>query len=265
MRLHVEDTAGAGRPVVLIHGWPLSGAAWEHQVPALRDAGFRVITYDRRGFGESESLGEGFDYDTLTDDLARILKERDLTNVTLVGFSMGGGEVARYVSRHGEERLHSMVFVSAVPPYLMQTDDNPDGPLTREKAEEFKNNLREDREAFFDGFTKDFFSANGELKVSEIKRQKAYSLCALSNQAAALGTMEAWATTDFRGDLDKITRPTLVVHGTADAIVPIQGSGHRTHARVAGSSMIELKGAPHGCNVSHAGAFNNALLDFLKH
>ncbi|MEQ6249563.1 alpha/beta hydrolase [Sulfitobacter sp. HNIBRBA3233] len=263
MKLHVEDTGGTGRPVFLIHGWPLSGASWEHQVPALKDAGFRVITYDRRGFGQSDKPGEGFDYDTLARDVSEVLAAKDLNDVTLVGFSMGGGEVARYVGTYGEDRLKSVVFASAVPPYLLKTDDNPDGPLTQDAADDFKKNLTDDRDAFFEGFTKDFFTANGDLKVSEEERQKALSLCKQSSPEAALGCMEAWATTDFREDLKKITVPTLVLHGTADGIVPIDGSGHRTHKAVAGSKLVELDGAPHGCNVSHAEDFNKALIDFL--
>lgn len=264
INLHIEDTGGKGRPVILIHGWPLSGAAWEHQVPALRDADYRVITYDRRGFGRSDKPASGFDYDTLSDDLAGIIEGKDLSDVTLVGFSMGGGEVARYVSRHGSARLHSIVFAAAVPPYLMKTDDNPDGPLTEEKAEEMESGLRDDRDEFFDGFTKDFFSANGDLKVSEDERQKAIALCRQSDQAAALGCMEAFGTTDFREDLKAVSVPALIVHGDADGIVPIEGSGQRTHDAIPGSELVVIKGAPHGMNVSHAEEFNRALLDFLK-
>lgn len=264
INLHIEDNGDQGRPVILIHGWPLSGAAWQHQVPALRDAGYRVITYDRRGLGRSDKPASDFDYDTLSDDLARIIEEKDLSDVTLVGFSMGGGEVARYVSRHGSARLHSIVFAAAVPPYLMKTDDNPDGPLTEEKAEEMESGLRDDRDAFFDGFTKDFFSANGDLKVSEDERHEAISLCQQSDQAAALGCMEAFATTDFREDLKAVSIAALVVHGDADGIVPIEGSGERTHDAIPGSELVVIKGAPHGMNVSHAEEFNRALLDFLK-
>ena len=264
MDLHIEDTGGTGRPVVLIHGWPLSAAAWEHQIPALTEAGYRVVSYDRRGFGRSPKPGEGFDYDTLAADLNKILEDLDLKDVTLVGFSMGGGEVARFIPNHGEDRLHSIVFASAVPPYLLQTDDNPDGPLTQDAADEFERNLKADRDAFFDGFTKDFFSADDTLKVPEDERQKALTLCKMSSQDAAVGCMEAWATTDFRDDLKAITVPTLVLHGTGDGVVPIDGSGHRTHKAVANSKLVEIDGAPHGCNVSHAKEWNSALLDFLK-
>lgn len=264
MQLHLEDTGGTGRPVILIHGWPLSAQAWEHQVPALKDAGYRVITYDRRGFGRSDKPESGYDYDTLAADLHDIMASRDLNDVTLVGFSMGGGEVARYIGNHGEGRLHSVVFASAVPPYLMKSDDNPDGPLTPDAADEFERNLREDRDAFFEGFTEDFFSAGGEIRVSEPERQTALALCKQSSEQAALGCMKAWATTDFRDDLDKITVPTLVLHGTDDGIVPIEGSGHRTHERVKNSTLVEIDGAPHGCNTSDPDRFNAAVFDFLK-
>lgn len=264
VRLHVEDTGGDGRPVVLIHGWPLSAEAWKPQMPALRDAGYRVIAYDRRGFGRSEKPASGFDYDTLAEDLAALIDERDLRDVTLVGFSMGGGEVARYIARHGEERLRSAVFAAAVPPYLMKGADNPDGPLTPEKAKQMEDGLKADRTKFFDGFTRDFFSANGVLKVSEAQRQEAIALCHQSDQAAALGCMQAFATTDFRDDLTKIDVPTLVLHGDADATVPFEGSGQHTHAAIAGSELVVLRDAPHGCNTSHADDFNAALLAFLR-
>jgi len=264
VRLHVEDSGGTGRPVVLIHGWPLSAESWKAQVPALREAGYRVVAYDRRGFGRSEKPADGYEYDTLADDLAGVLEDLDLKDATLVGFSMGGGEVARYVAKHGESRLHSVVFASAVPPYMLKTSDNPEGPLTQEKADEMRAGLEKDRDTFFDGFTKDFFSANGELKVSEEERQAAITLCQQSDQTAALGCMKAFGTTDFRSDLKKVTVPTLVLHGDSDGTVPFEGSGKRTHAAIAGSEVVVLKDAPHGCNASHADAFNKALLDFLK-
>lgn len=263
VRLHVEDSGGDGRPVVLIHGWPLSAESWNEQAGPLRDAGYRVIAYDRRGFGRSDKPDDGYDYDTLADDLAGILETHDLRDVTLVGFSMGGGEVARYIARHGEQRLRSVVFAAAVPPYLMKTEDNPEGPLTQDKAKEMEDGLKQDRDKFFDGFTRDFFSANGELKVSEDVRQQAIALCRQSGQAAALGCMKAFATTDFRDDLPKVGVPTLVLHGDADATVPFEGSGKRTHASIAGSELVLVKGAPHGFNASHAAQFNQALLEFL--
>lgn len=263
VRLHVEDSGGDGRPVVLIHGWPLSAESWKAQVGPLRDAGYRVIAYDRRGFGRSEKVEDGFDYDTLTADLAGLLDEHDLRDVTLVGFSMGGGEVARYVTNHGDARLRSVVFAAAVPPCLMKSDDNPDGPLTPEKAKEKQAGLKADREKYFDQFTRTFFSANDVLKVSEAQRQEALAVCRQSGEAAALGCMQAFATTDFRGDLKKVRVPTLVIHGDSDATVPFEGSGKRTHAAIARSELVLLHDAPHGCNASHADAFNAALLEFL--
>ncbi|AER57673.1 putative arylesterase [Pseudoxanthomonas spadix BD-a59] len=263
VRLHVEDSGGAGRPVVLIHGWPLSGQSWTAQVGPLRDAGYRVVVYDRRGFGRSDKPSSGFDYDHLADDLAGVIQDLDLRDATLVGFSMGGGEVARYISRHGQGRLHSVVFAAAVTPYMLKTPDNPEGPLTQDKAQAMASDLKADREAFFEGFTRDFFSAQGELKVSQAQCQQAIALCRQSDQAAVLGCMQAFATTDFRGDLRQVSVPTLVLHGDADGVVPLEGSGRRTRQAIAGSELQVLKGAPHGCNVSHADAFNTALLTFL--
>lgn len=264
VRLHIEDTGGTGRPVILIHGWPLSAESWKAQVPLLRDAGYRVISYDRRGFGRSDKPADGYEYDTLAADLAGLIDERDLRDVTLVGFSMGGGEVARYIANHGEDRLHSVVFAAAVPPYLLKGADNPEGPLTQEKADEMRQGLEKDRESFFDGFTRDFFSAEGKLMVTEDERQAAIALAHQSDQTAALGCMKAFATTDFRADLKKVTVPTLVLHGDSDATVPFEGSGKRTHAAITGSEVVVLKNAPHGCNTSHADDFNLALLEFLK-
>lgn len=263
VRLHVEDSGGDGRPVVLIHGWPLSAESWKAQVGPLKEAGYRVVAYDRRGFGRSEKPGGGFDYDTLAADLAGVLEDLDLRDVTLVGFSMGGGEVARYVANHGEDRLHSVVFAAAVPPYLLKTADNPDGPLTEDKAKEMEDGLKADRAAFFDQFTREFFSAQGRLKVSEPQRQEAIALAEQSDQQAALGCMEAFGTTDFRDDLEKVSVPTLVLHGDSDATVPFEGSGQRTHAAIAGSELVLVPDAPHGFNVSHAEAFNKALIAFL--
>ena len=261
--LKVHDTEGDGRPVVLIHGWPLSSASWSEQTSALQDAGHRVVSYDRRGFGESDP-GDKYDYDILAGDLDNILSDLDLTDVTLVGFSMGGGEVARYVSRYGEDRLQSVVFAAAVPPFLLKNEDNPDGPLTEEAAKEMRSSLEDDRDAFFDDFTNQFFSADDELKVSEDQRQAALAVCKKSDQQAALGCMDAWATTDFRDDLTKISVPTLVIHGDSDGIVPFEGSGKRTQDAIEGSELVVLDGAPHGCNVSHAKDFNSALLEFLE-
>lgn len=263
VRLHIEDSGGSGRPVVLIHGWPLSSASWSAQTQVLAQAGHRVVAYDRRGFGQSGKNGRDYDYDTLAADLDGVLAELDLREAVLVGFSMGGGEVARHLANHGAERVRGVVFAAAVPPYLLKTDDNPDGPLTQAKADEMEQGLRASREKFFDQFTIDFFSAKGQLKVSEAQRQQAIALCLQSDQDAALGCMKAFATTDFRADLQKIRVPTLVLHGDSDATVPFEGSGRRTHEAIEGSQLTVLKDAPHGCNLSHADEFNRALLAFL--
>jgi pimeloyl-ACP methyl ester carboxylesterase len=223
-----------------------------------------VVAYDRRGFGRSDKPESGYSYDTLADDLQRVLDQCALQDVTLVGFSMGGGEVARYIARHGESRLHSVVFAAAVPPYLMKTADNPEGPLAPENAQQMKKALLKDRTSFFDLFTKDFFSAHGALQVTEAQRGEAVALCNQSAQHAALACMDSFGTTDFREDLNKVTVPALVIHGEADAVVPFEGSGQRTHRAVRHSQLVTVSGAPHGLNVSHAQAFNDALLSFLQ-
>jgi len=267
VNLHVEDSGGTGRPVVLIHGWPLSGESWNEQTGPLAAAGYRVVTYDRRGFGSSDKpkgIGTaGYDYDTLADDLHAVLTELDLNDVTLVGFSMGGGEVARYATKHGLERVHSVVFAGAVPPYLAKSDDNPDGPLDADTAAGFEAGVKNDREKFFDQFFVTFFSANGELAVLETQRQEAMALERQADHRAELGCLNAFGTTDFRDDLPNVTVPTLVIHGDSDAIVPFEGSGRRTHAAIAGSELVVVAGGPHGFNVSHAGEFNENLIAFL--
>lgn len=261
--LHVDDTGGSGRPVVLIHGWPLSGEAFKDQVPALQAAGYRVVTYDRRGFGRSDKPMTGYTYDTLAEDLHAVVEQLDLQDATLVGFSMGGGEVARYFSKYGADRVRSAVFASAVPPYLMHGEDNPDGPLTKEQAEGMTADLTKDQEAFYDGFTKDFFSVDGVLKVTEEQRQEALALCRQADKKAALACMAAFAGTDFREDLPKVGVPVLVLHGDGDATVPLEGSGARTHAALSNSELHVIKDAPHGCNVSHADEWNAAVVNFL--
>jgi pimeloyl-ACP methyl ester carboxylesterase len=261
--LHVDDTGGSGRPVVLIHGWPLSGESWSEQVPAFEAAGYRVITYDRRGFGRSDKPLTGYGYDRLTKDLHALLEALDLTDVTLVGFSMGGGEVARYFGLYGAERIRSVVFASAVPPYMLKTRGNPDGPLEGGAAAKMAAQLTANEDEFYDGFVTDFFSVDGVLKVTESQRQDALALTKQASKAAALEAMTAFGSTDFREDLEKVIVPTLVIHGDSDATVPFEGSGARTHAAIAGSELYLVAGAPHGVNVSHADEWNRAVLEFL--
>lgn len=264
VEIHYEDTGGSGRPVVLIHGWPLSGASWSELTPALQEEGYRVVAYDRRGFGRSGKPGEAssYDYDTLTGDLDALLTELDLSDVTLVGFSMGGGEVARYVGRHGVDRVHSVVFAAAIPPCLLKDDEHPDGALDLETVAGMQGQLREDPPGFLDGFTTNFFSADGELKVTQAQRQEALDLAAQADVHAAAECIRSWVT-DFTGDLAAVTVPTLVIHGDSDAIVPIEVSGQRTHQAVAGSELVVIQGGPHGINTSHPEEFNAAVIAFL--
>jgi pimeloyl-ACP methyl ester carboxylesterase len=262
-KLHVDDTGGAGRPVVLIHGWPLSGESWSHQVPALQAAGYRVFTYDRRGFGRSDKTLTGYGYDTLTDDLEAVLAALDLHDVTLVGFSMGGGEVARYFTKYGADRIRSAVFASAVPPYLLKTPGNPEGPLTAGEAAKMTAGLTADKDAFYDDFITAFFSVDGELVVSEEERQSALALAQQASKVAALEAMASFAGTDFRDDLANVTVPTLIVHGDGDVVVPFEGSGARTHESIAGSQLHVVGGGPHGVNTSHPDEWNRVLIEFL--
>ena len=258
------EVHGTGRPVVLIHGWPLSGRAWENQVGALVAAGYRVLTYDRRGFGRSSQPWEGYDYDTFADDLNVLMRELNLREATLVGFSMGGGEVARFAARHSTDRLRSVVFASAVAPYLYKSDDNPDGGLDDATIEQFETAVRGDRLAFLEDFTQNFFST-GERSdlVSEANRVYHGQIAAFASPKATLDCIAAFGRTDFRADLQKINVPALVIHGDADAIVPFEVSGQRTAEALEDCRTEVIEGGPHGINVTHAQAFNRALLDFL--
>lgn len=262
-KLHVDDAGGAGRPVVLIHGWPLSGESWSAQVPVLRQAGYRPISYDRRGFGRSDKPLAGYTYDALAEDLHTVLAELNVDDVTLVGFSMGGGEVARYLANYGSERLRSVVFAASVTPYMMKTPGNPDGPLRPSQAAKMVASLTADKEAFYEGFITEFFSVNGVFTATERQRQEALTMCQQAAKVPALECLTAFGNTDFCDDLAQVTVPAMVLHGDSDAIVPYEGSGARTHATIPGSQLVVLPGAPHGCNVSHADAFNDALLQFL--
>lgn len=263
IELHYEDH-GAGAPVVLIHGWPLSGRAWEAQVPALIEAGHRVVTYDRRGFGASTQPWDGYDYDTFATDLDALLTHLDLSGVTLVGFSMGGGEVVRYIAKYGTSRIAKAVLAAAVPPYLYLSDDNPDGGLDDATIAAFEAGVKDDRLAFLDGFTTNFFAA-GDAKdlVSEPLRLYARDIAAFASPKGTLDCIAAFGRTDFRGDLAAVTVPTLVIHGDSDGIVPLEVSGKRSHEAIADSTLVVIKGGPHGINATHPDEFNTALLDFL--
>lgn len=262
VELHYEDV-GAGSPVVLIHGWPLSGRSWEHQVPALVKAGYRVVTYDRRGFGESSQPQDGYDYDTFTADLNALMEQLDLQGVTLVGFSMGGGEVARYIGAYGTERVAKAVLASAVPPYLYKSADNPDGGLDDETIGQFEEGVKSDRLAFLNAFATNFFTAGKELKVSESERANARDVAAAASPKGTLDCIAAFGRTDFRGDVAKMAVPTLIIHGDSDGIVPFEVSGKRSAEAIAGSELVVIKDGPHGINASHPSEFNEALLTFL--
>lgn len=263
VELHYEDR-GAGRPVVLVHGWPLSGRSWEAQVPALVEAGHRVVTYDRRGFGASSQPWGGYDYDTFADDLDALLRHLDLRDVTLVGFSMGGGEVVRYISRHGTERIRSAVLAAAVPPYLYLSEDNPEGGLDDATIAAFHEGVRTDRVGFLDEFTRTFFTAGDRgLQVSEAQRRYALHLAEGASPKGTLDCITAFGRTDFRDDVARVDLPTLVVHGDSDAVVPFEVSGKRSAELIAGSELVVIENGPHGINASHAQQFNAALLEFL--
>ena len=264
--LHYTDQ-GTGAPVVLVHGWPLSGRSWEAQVPALVAAGHRVITYDRRGFGWSSQPWDGYDYDTFAADLDALLSALDLRGVTLVGFSMGGGEVVRYLKTYGADRVAKAVLAAAVPPYLYTSDDNPDGGLDDATIASFETGVRTDRPAFLDGFATEFFSTSGllgkKLQVSEAQRQYAVSLALPASPKATLDCIAAFGRTDFRADVAAVTVPTLVIHGDSDAVVPFEVSGKRSAELIPGARLHVVEGGPHGINASHAEEFNRVLLEFL--
>lgn len=222
IEIYYEDH-GTGKPVVLIHGWPLSGRSWEYQVPALVEAGYRVITYDRRGFGKSSQPWEGYEYDTFTSDLHQLLEQLELQNVTLVGFSMGGGEVARYISTYGTDRIEKVVFAGAVPPYLYKSEDHPEGALDDATIETFKSGVINDRLAFLDEFTKGFFAAGDRTDlVSESFRLYNWDIAAGASPKGTLDCITAFSKTDFRKDLEKFNIPTLIIHGDSDATVPFE-------------------------------------------
>jgi len=261
--LYYEDL-GEGQPVVLIHGWPLSGRSWERQVPALLEAGYRVVTYDRRGFGHSGRPSTGYDYDTLASDLNTLLNTLDLRNAVLVGFSMGGGEVARYLGRYGSERIQKAVFMGAVTPFLLKTPDNPAG-LDGNVFEGIRQGIKSDRLSFLTSFLSNFYNVHafGRRTVSEEVLRLSWNIAAQASPIATLSCVQSWLT-DFRDDLLGIKIPTLVIHGDDDRILPFAATGSRTHEAVEGSRLIVVAGAPHGLNWTHAEEVNDGLIDFLQ-
>jgi pimeloyl-ACP methyl ester carboxylesterase len=261
--LHYEDTGGSGRPVVLIHGWPLSGEAFAAQVGDLTAAGHRVVTYDRRGFGRSGKPGRGYDYGTLTDDLAALIDHLDLDGVVLLGFSMGAGEVVRYLSTRGTERVAGAVLAAGITPFLQVTDDNPDGAMGRDGFTGLQHQCRADRDGFLDGFLTAFFSTPTGLKVTTDELAEARRIAGQGEDEALVQTIGLWAD-DFRADLAGVDVPLLVIHGDGDQNVPFERSGRRTHELVPRSVLHIIDDGPHGINVSHRHEFNSALLEFLE-
>lgn len=262
INIYYEDH-GTGQPVVLIHGWPLSGSSWEKQVAPLLGAGYRVITYDRRGFGESNKPTTGYNYDILTDDLHKLMTELNLHEAALVGFSMGGGEVARYLGKYGHQRVSKAVFISAVPPYLLKTLDNPEG-VAGKIFDGIKNAIVENRQTFISQFLSDFYNFN-ILRGKLISEQVLKSNLKVAINASLKGTVDcvsAW-TTDFREDLARIDVPTLAIQGDADRILPIAATGKRLPAFIKGCKLIVIEGGPHGITWTHAEQVNRELLDFI--
>jgi non-heme chloroperoxidase len=262
-KLYIKDW-GTGRPVILLHGWPLSSDSWDDQAMAIANAGFRAIAYDRRGFGRSAQPWGGYDYDTLTDDLASVIEQTGAQDTTLVGFSMGGGEVARYMSRHGGKSVLKAVLVSSVVPYMLKTNDNPAG-TDHAVFEKMTNGIKEDRAKFFAGFFKDFFGV-GMISHPVSDELLAWA-CGVSMQASLKATLEcakSFATTDFRGDLSAFKVPTLIIHGTADKTVPIDASGHAAAKGIRNSILVGYDGAPHGLFATEKARFTKDLLDFIR-
>jgi non-heme chloroperoxidase len=260
--LYYEDH-GSGNPVILVHGWPLSGASWEKQVPALLEAGYRVITYDRRGFGDSSKPTSGYDYDTFAEDLHQLVTALNLHDAALVGFSMGGGEVARYLGTYGSKRVSKAVFISAIPPFLLKTPDNPEG-VDGGVFDGIKKGIAADRPAFLSQFLSDFYNVDvlGGKLISDQAVQLSWNIAAGASPQGTLDCVSAWLT-DFRNDLKQIDVPTLVIHGDSDRILSLSATAKRTAEFVKGSKLVVVEGGPHGLTWTHAEKINRELLDFL--
>ena len=259
-----SKTWGEGPPVVLIHGWPLSGDSWDPISQALAEAGYKAIAYDRRGFGRSSQPSEGYDYDTFADDLAEVMQFHDATdNVTLVGFSMGGGEIARYMSRHGGKGVSKVALISSVVPYMLQDETNPDG-VPQGTFDEMTAGMLEDRAKFFTGFFKDFYGVGMiSQPVSDEVLQLSWITAMQAGLRPTLAAAKAFATTDFRPDLAHFKVPTLLIHGTADKTVPISPTAREVAKKVPGAQLIEYDGSAHGVFATDAERLKNDLMAFI--
>ena len=260
--LYYEDH-GTGKVVVLIHGYPLSGASWEKQTAALLAAGHRVITYDRRGFGKSSQPTTGYNYDTFAEDLHKLVTQLELRDFALAGFSMGGGEVARYIGRYGSKGVSKAVFISAVPPFLLKTPDNPEG-VDGSVFDGIQKDVAADRYAFFTMFFRNFYNTDLLLgtRVSEQVVKSSWNIAAGASATASVACVPTWHE-DFRKDLARVDVPALVIHGDADRIVPLSASGKRTHEAVKGSRLLVVKDGPHCVTWTHADEVNRELVNFL--
>lgn len=262
-KLYYKDW-GTGRPVILLHGFPLSADSWDDQAMAIADAGFRVIAYDRRGFGRSEQPWSGYDYDTLTDDLAAVIEQTGAADAAIVGFSMGGGEVARYMSRHGGKNVSQAALVSSVVPYMLKTEDNPDG-TDQATFDQMTEQMKKDRAKFFSDFFKDFYGVGlVSHPVSDELIEWSRELGMSAGLKPTLACAAAFATTDFRPDLASFNVPTLVIHGTGDKIVPIDAGGRAAAKGIPGAKLIEYDGAPHGLLATHKDRVTADLIAFLR-
>lgn len=260
--LYYEDH-GSGKPVVLIHGYPLSGASWEKQVPVLLKAGHRVITYDRRGFGKSSQPTAGYNYDTFAEDLRKVIDHLKLQDFALVGFSMGGGEIARYLGRYGSKGVSQAVMISSVPPFLLKTKDNPEG-VDGSVFQGIEKAVAADRYAFFTEFFKNFYNTDLLLgkRVSEEAVRASWNVAASASATASLACVPTWHE-DFRQDVARVDVPTLVIHGDEDRIVPIAAAGQRTAKLIKGARLVVIKGGPHCIPWTHVEEVNSELLSFL--
>lgn len=255
---------GHGQPIVLIHGWPLSHKAWEKQIAALVEGGYRVIAYDRRGFGQSDAPWEGYDYDALASDLHALITHLDLQQVNLVGFSMGGGEVIRYLTRYGTDNINKIALVASIIPLVKQKDDNPAG-VPEAGLQDILSALKTDRVKFLSNFHPAFYNYRGDGKpVSEQQLKYDFSISSHAAAHATIGAAKAWMDTDFRSECKHVTIPALIIHGKADETVPIATSAEQAAELLPNSQLIVYDDAPHGLNITHADQLNGDLMAFFK-